>query len=274
MTARSAADLARANRKTAAYFFHRFRQIIARQLEDSLPVEGLVEVDERYFRGVRKGKRGRGGAGEIPVFGILKRRGKVTTVMIPDVRKDTLLPILSSSGRSFGFDRLHRLLSRYESSTSPSSITTGSTTRTPTFSIATITSMESRTSGTRPSARSAVTTAFRKPTFPSFSRKLNFASTSEHRAPQTLGQTQGLANPIWDNPFPICSFTGTTGAHWRQILTNLQSVHVVRLMTIGKQAFSPPTPSKAGLSASPLQIIQKRLRTTTFGLQIFLDSVF
>jgi transposase len=94
VTARSAADLARANPKTAAYFFHRFRQIIARQLEDSPPVEGLVEVDERYFRSVRKGKRGRSGAGEIPVFGILKRGGKVTTVMIPDVRKDTLLPIV------------------------------------------------------------------------------------------------------------------------------------------------------------------------------------
>jgi transposase len=58
--------VARANRKTAAYFLHRFRQVIARQLEDSLPVEGLVEVDERYFRGVREGKRGHGGADEIP----------------------------------------------------------------------------------------------------------------------------------------------------------------------------------------------------------------
>ena len=66
MTARSAADLARVNRKTAAYFFHRLRQIIARQLEDSLPVEGLVEVDESYFGGVRKGKRGRGAAGKVP----------------------------------------------------------------------------------------------------------------------------------------------------------------------------------------------------------------
>jgi transposase len=94
VTARSAADLARVNRKTAAYFFHRLRQIIARQLEDSLPVEGLVEVDESYFGGVRKGKRGRGAAGKIPVFGILKRGGKVHTVMIPDVRKDTLLPII------------------------------------------------------------------------------------------------------------------------------------------------------------------------------------
>ena len=45
MTARSAADRPRVNRKTAAYFFHRLRQIIARRLEDILPLEGLVEVD-------------------------------------------------------------------------------------------------------------------------------------------------------------------------------------------------------------------------------------
>ena len=120
-----------------------------------------------------------------------------------------------------------------------------------TFSIATITSMESRTSGTRPSARSAVTTAFRKPTFPSFSRKLNFASTSGHPAPQTLGQTHGLANPIWDNPFPICSFTGTPGAHWRQILTNFQPMRVARLVTIGKQVFWRQCRERRCLSASP-----------------------
>jgi transposase len=35
-----------------------------------------------------------GAAGKIPVFGILKRGGKVYTVMIPNVRKDTLLPII------------------------------------------------------------------------------------------------------------------------------------------------------------------------------------
>ena len=78
VTARSAADLARVNRKTAAYFFHRLRQIIARQLEDSLPVEGLVEVDESFFGGVRKGRRGRGAAGKVPIFGILKRGGRST----------------------------------------------------------------------------------------------------------------------------------------------------------------------------------------------------
>src|ERR1700729_3770193 len=75
VTARSAVDLAGVNRKTAAYFFHRLREIIARQLEDSLPLEGLVEVDESYFGGVRKGKRGRGAAIKVAVFGILKRGG-------------------------------------------------------------------------------------------------------------------------------------------------------------------------------------------------------
>ncbi len=30
---------------------------------------GDIEVDESYFGGKRKGKRGRGAAGKIPVFG-------------------------------------------------------------------------------------------------------------------------------------------------------------------------------------------------------------
>jgi transposase-like protein len=32
---------------------------------------GEIEVDESYFGGARKGKRGRGAAGKIPVFGLL-----------------------------------------------------------------------------------------------------------------------------------------------------------------------------------------------------------
>jgi hypothetical protein len=36
---------------------------------------GEVEVDESYFGGVRKGKRGRGAAGKVAVFGLLKRGG-------------------------------------------------------------------------------------------------------------------------------------------------------------------------------------------------------
>ena len=36
-----------------------------------------IEVDESYFGGSRKGKRGRGSAGKVPVYGLLKRGGKV-----------------------------------------------------------------------------------------------------------------------------------------------------------------------------------------------------
>jgi len=38
---------------------------------------GIFECDESYFGGVCKGKRGRGAAGKVCVFGILKRGGKV-----------------------------------------------------------------------------------------------------------------------------------------------------------------------------------------------------
>ena len=55
---------------------------------------GEVEVDESYFGGRRKGKRGRGAAGKIPVFGLLKRGGKVYTKIIPDASGATLMPII------------------------------------------------------------------------------------------------------------------------------------------------------------------------------------
>ncbi len=46
--------------------------------------DGEVEVDESYFGGQRKGKRGRGAAGKVAVFGLLKRNGKVYTVAVPN----------------------------------------------------------------------------------------------------------------------------------------------------------------------------------------------
>lgn len=55
---------------------------------------GEVEADESYFGGRRKGKRGRGAGGKVPVFGLLKRNGKVFTVIIPDAKADTLMPII------------------------------------------------------------------------------------------------------------------------------------------------------------------------------------
>ena len=39
---------------------------------------GENEVDESYFGGKRKGKRGRGAAGRIPVIGLLKGAERFT----------------------------------------------------------------------------------------------------------------------------------------------------------------------------------------------------
>ena len=93
-TARTAASLVGVNKNTAAYYFHRLRELICAAIDDETPFHGEIEVDESYFGGKRKGKRGRGAAGKVPVFGILKRGGKVYTKVIPDVRSDTLMNIM------------------------------------------------------------------------------------------------------------------------------------------------------------------------------------
>jgi transposase len=93
-TARTAAALVDVNKNTAAYYFHRLRQLIYQAVEDETLFSGEIEVDESYFGGRRKGKRGRGAAGKVPVFGILKRGGKVYTKVIPDVRSTTLMRIM------------------------------------------------------------------------------------------------------------------------------------------------------------------------------------
>ena len=93
-TARTAASLVGVNKNSAAFYFHRLREIIAQHCEESTPFCGEIEVDESYFGGVRKGKRGRGAAGKVPVFGLLKRGGKVYAQVIPDVKSKTLKAII------------------------------------------------------------------------------------------------------------------------------------------------------------------------------------
>lgn len=94
--ARTAAELVGVNKNSSALFYHRLREIIAVQIEDESPIEGEIEVDESYFGGHRKGKRGRGAAGKVAVFGILKRGGRVYTKMILDSRRTTLIPIIKA----------------------------------------------------------------------------------------------------------------------------------------------------------------------------------
>ena len=93
-TARTAGVLVGVNKTTAAYYFHRLRQLIHQASEDATPFSGEVEVDESYFGGRRKGLRGRGAAGKVPVFGLLKRGGKVYARMISDIKSSTLQAIM------------------------------------------------------------------------------------------------------------------------------------------------------------------------------------
>jgi transposase len=93
-TARCAGGLVGINFKTAAYYYHRLRLLIFLATENETAFAGEIEVDESYFGGHRKGKRGRGAAGKVPVFGLLKRGGKVYTKVIPDTKAKTLMGIM------------------------------------------------------------------------------------------------------------------------------------------------------------------------------------
>ena len=92
-TARTAGELVGVHRNTAVSYFMRLSRLITAHLP-SYRLSGEVEADESYLGGVRKGKRGRGAAGKITVFGLLKRSGKVYTAIIPDARTETLMPII------------------------------------------------------------------------------------------------------------------------------------------------------------------------------------
>ena len=97
-TARAASELLGVQSNTAITFYMRLRQLIASKLP-SYELYGQVEADERYFGGRRKGMRGRGAAGKIAVFGLLKHGGKVYTALIPNAKTQTWRPIIEEHVR-------------------------------------------------------------------------------------------------------------------------------------------------------------------------------
>lgn len=92
-TARTAADLVGVDKDSAALFYHKIRVVISARIKAEV-FAGEVEVDESYCGGARKGQRGRGAGGKVPVFGMLKRSGKVYTVPLVNLKADTLIPII------------------------------------------------------------------------------------------------------------------------------------------------------------------------------------
>jgi transposase len=87
-TARTTAAMVGVNKTTASYYFRRLRELIFQETEKLAQeyFEGEIEVDESYFGAVRKGKRGRGAAGKVAVFGLLKRRGKVFAKIVENAK--------------------------------------------------------------------------------------------------------------------------------------------------------------------------------------------
>ena len=98
VTARTAANLLDVQPNSVALFYKKVRQVIMYHLDqDAKEVfDGQIELDESYFGGARKGKRGRGAAGKVIVFGLLKRNSKVYTVIVPDTKSITLMPVISN----------------------------------------------------------------------------------------------------------------------------------------------------------------------------------
>ena len=93
VTARSAENILKINPNSAARLYRNIRQVIAFNLaKEAYEIfQGDIEIDESYFDGVRKGKRGRGAAGKVVVFGRQKRHGKVYTVVVENTKTKTLM---------------------------------------------------------------------------------------------------------------------------------------------------------------------------------------
>jgi transposase len=68
-TARVVAELLGVQPNTAIWCFLRLHQLIA-STQPSSALSGAIKADASYFGGKRKGKRGRGAAGKVAVFGL------------------------------------------------------------------------------------------------------------------------------------------------------------------------------------------------------------
>lgn len=76
--------------KTAYRMGMQIRKLIA-STENFEKLTGHIEADEAYVGGARSGgKRGRGAPGKTIVMGMAQRGGDIRTVIVPDVKKQTL----------------------------------------------------------------------------------------------------------------------------------------------------------------------------------------
>src|SRR3990170_7279587 len=78
--------------KAVKRIYDKLRLAIIQQCEvEAGKLSGEIELDEAYFGGRRKGKRGRGAAGKSVVFGLLERDGRVYTKVVQSVTAEELM---------------------------------------------------------------------------------------------------------------------------------------------------------------------------------------
>jgi len=96
ITATAAAKLVRVNRKTVNGYYNAIREKMLAESLKGMPADGgEFEADESYFGARRvRGKRGRGAAGKTPVFGLLKRGGKVFVKAVENCSREELMPVI------------------------------------------------------------------------------------------------------------------------------------------------------------------------------------
>ena len=94
-TATNTSKLSKINRNTINKIYKMLREKMFEYSEKEASSIGVFELDESYFGAKRvRGKRGRGASGKIPVFGLLKRKGKVYVEIVKNCSRKELMPII------------------------------------------------------------------------------------------------------------------------------------------------------------------------------------
>ena len=80
--------------------FRSVRELLYHQCElEGKRLSGDIEIDEAYFGGRRKGKKGRGAAGKSVVLGLLERQGQVYTRVVDTITAEQLMEVIRSKTR-------------------------------------------------------------------------------------------------------------------------------------------------------------------------------
>jgi len=88
------------NYQTVTRVYQGMREIIYHVAElEGGKLKGEIEMDECYFGGRRKGKRGRGAGGKSTAFGLLERDGRVYTRVVEGVSADELMSVIRKKTR-------------------------------------------------------------------------------------------------------------------------------------------------------------------------------